>query len=70
MKVNLLRAKIVENGMTANSMCDEIGMSKSAFYRKINGTSDFYREEIAKIVKVLHLTPEDTFNIFFEAEVT
>jgi len=70
MKVNLLRAKIVENGMTANSMCEKIGMGKSAYYRKINGTSDFYREEIVKISKVLNLTPEDIFSIFFDEKVT
>ena len=70
MKVNMLKAKIIEKGLTARSLCAEIKLHPASYYRKINGENEFTRDQIAKIVKVLGLTPEETFSIFFADEVT
>lgn len=70
MKPNLLRAKIIERGMTIGSLCNEIGIHPSSYTRKTTGNGEFDRGEIEKIVDVLGLTPDETFAIFFEEEVT
>lgn len=70
MREELLRAKIVANKMTIESFIVKlkdygIEMSKSAFYNKKNGTSDFTRHEIQGISKALYLTDDDVLKIFF-----
>ena len=49
-------------------MCQELGISRSAFYRKCNGISEFTMSEIQKIVDYLHL--ETPVGIFFTQEVS
>jgi hypothetical protein len=49
-------------------MSDILGISKSAFYRKMNQTSDFTRNEMEIIINTLHL--EDPMSIFFANEVS
>ena len=61
----LLKAKIVENGITILMICNEIGVCEATFYRKLSRDGDFSRFEIGKIVEVLQLTPEERDNIFF-----
>lgn len=48
--------------VSVDELCEALKMSKSAYYRKINGTSEFTRSEIQGIVDYLHLdTPVDIF---------
>lgn len=49
-------------------ICKAIGMSRSAFYRKKTGKSQFTQGEITAIVKYLHL--ETSMGIFFDEEVS
>lgn len=49
-------------------MCDILGISRSAFYRKCNGISEFTQGEIQKIVDVLGL--ESPMGIFFAEKVS
>ena len=51
-----------------NRMCEELHMSRSAFYRKRNGISEFTQSEIAKIVEILEL--ESPVGIFFAEKVS
>jgi ACT domain-containing protein len=44
-------------------MCGKLGISRSAFYRKCNGKSEFTQSEIQTIVNVLQL--ESPMGIFF-----
>lgn len=44
-------------------MCAMLGISRSAFYRKCNGESEFTQSEIQKIVDILNL--ESPMGIFF-----
>ena len=65
MQANILKGKIVESGMTVGEFCEKAGFVRSTFDRKINGTSEFNRDEIQKIIDTLGLTLEDAQKIFF-----
>ena len=58
----LLEYKMKENGKSISDMCSMLGISRSAFYRKCNGKSEFTHSEIQKIVEFLNLvSPVDIF---------
>jgi ACT domain-containing protein len=59
----LLQYEMSKNGISIGDLCEKIGMSRSAFYRKCNGKSDFTQSEIQAIVDLLHL--ESPVAIFF-----
>jgi len=65
MNVALLKAKIVENGMTIEQFCCSIGMSTTSFWRKLSGKSEFDRTEMSSIAQGLHLTHAEMGRIFF-----
>ena len=70
MNSNALKAKIVEKGMTVGEFCTRTNFVRSTFDRKMNGCSEFDREEIQRIMIALDLTIEEACNIFFADEVT
>ena len=50
------------NGLSVGELCEAVKMSRSAYYRKCNGSSEFTQKEILAICKVLHLdSPVDIF---------
>ena len=49
-------------------MCAMLGISRSAFYRKCNGESEFTQSEIQKIVDFLNL--DSPMGIFFTEKVS
>lgn len=61
---NILRGKIVENGYTIQQLAQKIGISKSAFYRRVNDTDRFTIGEANRIKDVLKLTNEEICQIF------
>lgn len=58
-----LKYEIKKKGKSIDEFCNDIGFSKSAFYRKCNGNSEFTQEEINSIVKYLSI--DDPRPIFF-----
>ena len=68
MNKDLLEYKMKSKGVTTDELCQLIGISRSAFYRKCNGVSEFTLNEIKKIVLVLDL--ESPIDIFFADEVS
>lgn len=70
MKQNVLRGKIVEHEMTIGEFCEQAGISRSTFDRKMGGNGEFNRSEISRIISVLGLSVEEMRNIFFADEVT
>ena len=70
MRANVLRGKIVEKGMTIGEFCDRANFVRSTFDRKLNGASEFDRDEIERIMVVLCLTWDETRNIFFTEDVS
>lgn len=55
-------------GISCQEMCDRLEMSRSAFYRKCNGISEFTQSEIQKIVDILKL--DSPMGIFFVEKVS
>lgn len=59
----LLEYVMKKNHVSIGEMCDKLGISRSAFYRKCNGKSEFTQSEIQTIVDFLRL--ESPVGIFF-----
>lgn len=59
----LLEYRMKEKRKSISDMCSMLGISRSAFYRKCNGKSEFTRDEIQKIVDYLDL--DSPMEIFF-----
>lgn len=64
-KANQFRAKMAENEKTTREVAAAIGVNEATLYRKINGKSDFTRNEIQLIRQCLGLNAEEVENIFF-----
>lgn len=54
--------------VSKSDMCAMLGISRSAFYRKCNGESEFTQSEIQKIVDFLNL--DSPMGIFFTEKVS
>jgi ACT domain-containing protein len=63
MNKTLLDNKMREKGKNISEMCAILGISRSAYYRKCKGISEFTHSEIQKIVDVLDL--DSPVEIFF-----
>ena len=57
-----------KKGISIKEICDGLNMSRSAFYRKCNGISEFTQGEIQKIVDILELN--SPMGIFFAEKVS
>ena len=64
----LLEYEMKKRGVSIADMCDKLGCSRSAFYRKCNGISEFTQSEIQIIVDFLGL--ESPMGIFFSNKVS
>jgi transcriptional regulator with XRE-family HTH domain len=63
--MNLLRAKIVERGMTQEKLAAAIGMDSSTFWRKMQTQGlSFSIGEMHKIADTLQLSDTDATQIF------
>lgn len=54
--------------VTAEKMCEDLGISRSAFYRKCNGITQFTLKEMTEIVEYLGLS--SPMGIFFADKVS
>ena len=63
-----LEYEIKSNGFTIDGFCKAINLSKSAYYRKCNGESEFTQSEMQRIMVTLKL--KSPMGIFFEEEVS
>lgn len=64
-KKNEFRAILVRKEISASEIAKELGIDPATLSRKISGQSDFYRNEIEKICRILELSPDETMQIFF-----
>lgn len=58
-----LEYEMKSKGVSVQEMCEKLGISRSAFYRKMKQESEFTRNEMETIINVLQL--EDPVSIFF-----
>lgn len=65
MGLKYLKAKMILKGVTGKRMMDLLNISKPAYYRKINGSSEFRLGEIKLIKKELGLSNDEVWDIFF-----
>ena len=63
-KINKLKAKIIENGLSIEQLCAKIPINKSTFHRRMKN-STFIIKDVVIIAKELSLTPEEVNDIFF-----
>lgn len=56
------------HNINKGDMCNLLGISRSAFYRKCKGESEFTQSEIKKIIDILSL--ENPMEIFFDEKVS
>lgn len=64
----LLEYEMKKRGVSIADMCGVLDCSRSAFYRKCNGISEFTQSEIQTIVDYLGL--ESPVGIFFTGKVS
>lgn len=64
----LLIYEMNKKGISIKMMCEKLGISRSAFYRKCNGITEFTLREIQIIIEYLSLESAD--NIFFSSKVS
>ena len=70
MDMRLLKSKLVLCDKSVEDLAKEVGISKAAMYRRINGQSDFSRNEVDIISTVLNLDQNEMMSIFFTEKVT
>lgn len=59
----LLEYEMNKKGKSISDMCNMLGISRSAFYRKCTGKSEFTMSEIKRIVDFLNI--DSPVEIFF-----
>lgn len=68
MNKQALLAAMREKGVSITDMYKTLRLSRSAFYRKCNGISEFTLKEITQIMDVLEI--RDPSGIFFSEKVS
>ena len=63
-----LEEAMKQQNVSKGKICEQLGISRSAFYRKCNGKSEFTRREMIEIAQILNLS--DISSIFFASEVS
>ena len=64
MKLNKLKAKIVELGINVESLADRIGMERSTLYRKLNNFEKITIGEAIRMKDALSMTDAEATDIF------
>ena len=65
MNTQALRARLVLKSKKMDDLARALHISKSALYRRMNGTASFNREEILGIIHFLDLSSAEAMQIFF-----
>ena len=65
-----LKARMVMKEKSIEEMCAAMGISRSAFFRKTTGVSEFTQSEICILRKELELDDHETAEIFFDEKVS
>lgn len=68
MNKELLRYEMARHGISVDEMTQRLGISRSAFWKKCTGISEFRQSEIAKMIEILDL--KNPAEIFFAEEVS
>lgn len=64
MKLDLLKGKIVANGMNVERLAESIGINRASLYRKLNNCDKITIGEAMKMKEALSMTTEEATEIF------
>lgn len=67
-RVNKLRARIVERGLSVGTVAERMDVDRSTLYRKIK-TGQFTVGEVRRLSEILDLSVSDITDIFFGGDV-
>ena len=70
MNSKALKAQMILMDKTVDQLCAAIGISRSAWFRKVGGDSEFTQGEITGLRSELCLDDHQTADIFFNTEVS
>lgn len=65
-----LKAQMIRKEKTVDQLCTALGISRTAWFRKIGGESQFTQGEIMGLRFELDLDDHQTADIFFNTEVS
>ena len=65
-----LKVQMIRKNKSVDELCATIGISRSAWFRKVGGVSEFTQSKIACLRKELDLDDQQIIMIFFEKEVS
>lgn len=65
LNANELRVELARVGFSVPQIADKIGISKKAFYCKLEGSSEFKQSEIRELKRLLSLSDTRVSEIFF-----
>ncbi len=65
MNSQMLKAQMILSGITPRNLCEKLGISRSTYYKKLRGASEFTQSEIREIKHILSLDDEHVCSIFF-----
>lgn len=70
-KINKLRAKVVERGLTIGQVAHHLGIDRSTLYRKMRDNSGrrFSVLEVQQLSAILRLSPSEIQDIFYDGDV-
>ena len=61
-----LKVQMLRKNKTTEQLCSALGISRTAWFRKTNGTSQFTQGEISALRFELDLDDHETAKIFFD----
>ena len=70
MNVKELKAQMIRKDKTVDQLCAAIGISRSSWFRKVSGESEFTQGEISGLRFELDLDDHLTGIIFFPKQVS
>ena len=70
MNARELKAQMIRKDKTVDQLCAALGISRSAWFRKVNGVSEFTQGEITGLRFELELDDHQTGIIFFNENVS
>lgn len=70
MNTKELKVQMIRKEKTVDQLCVALGISRSSWFRKVGGESEFTQGEIAGLRFELGLDDQQTAMIFFSEEVS
>lgn len=67
--LKLLREKVEQSGLRASFIAEKLGISRTVWHQRCEGRTQFKKDEIITLRKLLRLTAKEFRAIFFALDV-